>query len=172
MSQPSRFSGAAIPVPPANTSGTGPDPATGNLWNSQIAVEDTPYIYHSFAEAPMVPMLVTEDTGPYSKIAAAVNDQGHDPGGNLGIVAPSNEQSWNPAEDLRAQIPALVLALAIDPGSGSHSPSMVPLRDTDTIYGSIADIPTCPAIVTLGTAFGDLPIDWYGLQVETPVGVP
>lgn len=173
MSQPSRFSGAAIPLPPKNTAGTGPDPGTGNLWNSQVPLEDTPQIFHSVAEIPTAPALVTEDVGPLSKLQRALDSTGLDAGFNLGIVAPNDDRSWNYAENLAAQVPAnQSYQRVIDPGTGSHSPSMPALQDDYHLYASIGEIATCPAIVTLGSAFGDAPIDWTKLTHDVPLGNP
>jgi len=175
MSQPTRFSGAAIPVPPANYAASVPDPATGNLMPgglTGVPVEDTPQIDPNFAVLPMVPMLVTEDTGPYSKLASALADMGRDPGGNLGIVSPAGDRSWAAPEFMIAHQMQRPAGLLPDLGSGSHSPSSAPIVDTDHIYASIGEIPTVPAVVTLGSAFGDLPVDFAKLHLETPVGTP
>lgn len=173
MSQPFRFSGAAIPIPPANTAGTTLDPSTGSLWNSQIAVEDTPQIFHSLGEIPAVPPLVTEDTGPLSKVQRGADMQGMDAGFNLGVVAPNSEQQWNYGDLYGIQQWAKQDHLrTVDPATGSYSPSMAPVQDDYTIYGSIGEIATCPAIVTLGSAFGDAPIDWSKLTHDVPLGAP
>lgn len=177
MSQPTRFSGAAIPIPPAPSAGSTLDPATGNLMPlGQLGtpVQDTPQIFHSRAEVPMVPMLVTEDTGLYSKLTNALGDMGHVPGAgaDLGIVAPNGDATWAMADYVVSNTPVITPGIIVDPSTGSYCPSMVPMRDTDRIYASIAEIPTIPSIVTHGSTIGDLPLDYAKLHTETPVGTP